>query len=413
MILFKWGSTKNVVEIYFRFRRSRMTPLSSAKDRKMPFEMAKIVRKTPFKVGKIMRKTFNFHRLGSVKRKSNCGIFDKLPIELLHHIFELLTLSDIGQLSLTSEAFGLKITDWIWTLTCLKRSNVAFTKVFLPNFSPMSPIPAANAMKNAIFKVYMEEQPKLNEFGVLCKRLTCLSHTSCRVSFAFTAFESSLKKHWEVVLSKQPDMSVDWIKAMHLVQFMKMLHTFMRGWDESEFKNILQQINKSFDITIKLSTMIDTPDVTTVDLNLEMTLRLLLRSLVWDLVGDDYALRASWVLTTMKHFVGDNVKSQAIFLLIAFGYTCDDTNDHYTKPDTLSYYQRNLLEDIHNHTDWECYGELPPDDFHDGKKMFYSLAQAICCCMSYSIKWKEEMLSKVLRKIFSTPKPWLLSLIHI
>jgi len=44
--------------------------------------------------------------------------------------------------------------------------------------------------KKEILTLYLNTQPKLDEYGVLCKRLTCLSHTNQRMQFAFTGLQN-------------------------------------------------------------------------------------------------------------------------------------------------------------------------------------------------------------------------------
>merc|ERR1719369_1590894 len=127
-----------------------------------------------------------------------------------------------------------------------------------------------------------------------------------------------------MIESRKPLLSDDWIRAMHFVQFMKMLHTFTRGWDESEFIGVLNQLDHSFHITNKFANLIEMSDVSKVPLEVEMKLRLMLRSLVWDLVGDDYSLRASWISSTLRYFSGNDSKQQAMFFLVTFGYSCED-----------------------------------------------------------------------------------------
>ena len=38
--------------------------------------------------------------------------------------------------------------------------------------------------------------------------------------------------------------------------------------------------------------------------------------------------------------------------------------------------------------------------------MFYTLAQAVCSCMTAVKMWKEELLVPVLDQLFRTPSPW-------
>ena len=61
---------------------------------------------------------------------------------------------------------------------------------------------------------------------------------------------------------------------------------------------------------------------------------------------------------------------------------------------------------IHNHADWDAFTETSPIDFHDGKGVFYTLAQATCSIVNYSAEWGAEALPDVLLELFKTPEPW-------
>ena len=49
--------------------------------------------------------------------------------------------------------------------------------------------------------------------------------------------------------------SQDWIGCIHLLQFMKMMHTFTRGWESGELSSLLTQLDKSFKISEDLKTV--------------------------------------------------------------------------------------------------------------------------------------------------------------
>lgn len=97
-----------------------------------------------------------------------------------------------------------------------------------------------------------------------------------------------------------------------------MLHTFTRGWDETEFVPVIKIMVKYFGVKKALTTILKAKDVnefTNIPLALEMRTRLTLRGLVWDMVGDDFAHRASWVLATINQLIGNHARQQAIFFL--------------------------------------------------------------------------------------------------
>ena len=115
-------------------------------------------------------------------------------------------------------------------------------------------------------------------------------------------------------------------------------------------------------------------------------------------------------MAVLNYFAKDRPWLQALVLLSMFGPICEDTDDHYGGEDLsmiLTFDQLHILEELNNHTDWELVTEYSPDDFHEGKKMFFTLAQAICSCMSYSNVWKEGMSSDVLDMMFQTPTLWM------
>jgi len=365
----------------------------------------------PFKIYKLRRKSFTLPPRNQVSEiQDNCGDFDCLPNEMLHLIFEYLSLSHIGQLALSSDAFKRKIMNWIWTLKCQNRATIEFNRLFM---GPEPTYPGEPSLKSEILNVYLSTQPKLDEFGVLCKRLTSLDSTVDRIQFALTAFDHCIGRHCDqidarILAKKMIPASKDWIEAIHLLQFMKMMNTFTKGWARSELNGLFRQLDRSFGISSDI-VMITTTDPIFVPLEVELRLRMLLRSLTWDLAGDDYGDRANLIMATLKYFIGldSEPRPQAIFFLTIFGLSCDDIATHYEKPNTLSHYKMNILDDLHNHTDWTSFTDMMPFDFRDGRKMFLVLAQAICCCLTHESEWKNNMLSPMLDEIFKIPGEWL------
>ena len=189
-----------------------------------------------------------------------------------------------------------------------------------------------------------------------------------------------------------------------------MLHTFTRGWDETEFVPVIKIMVKYFGVKKALTTILKAKDVnefTNLPLALEMRTRLTLRGLVWDMVGDDFAHRASWVLATINQLIGNHARQQAIFFLTVFGFVCEDSADHWGEPSEMTVAQKLMFEELNNHTDWQAYIEWAPGDFHEGKNMFSILSQAICSCMSYNQQWKDSIMTDILDEMFCIPGPWM------
>jgi hypothetical protein len=162
-------------------------------------------------------------------------------------------------LALTSEGFRAKVASWISTVMCKKRAILTFSPVFAKGYKMREQVSGG---RNGPLKTYLDEIPTLNEFGVLCKRLTCLFPTKDRVKFAMSKFDGILKKHQSILdeeeaktpLFDQPTTPPDdWIRSMHVLQLMRMVHTLTRGWDETEYVHILQTVDKIFGINPKLT----------------------------------------------------------------------------------------------------------------------------------------------------------------
>lgn len=113
--------------------------------------------------------------------------------------------------------------------------------------------------RSVVLKQYLTEVPKLDNLAILCKRLTCLNSTNFRVKYSFNHFANCLaikKENLQCQLKrKNIDIPDQWIDAILLLQFMRMLQTLSRGWDEAEFEKILGFIDQRFKITPKIITV--------------------------------------------------------------------------------------------------------------------------------------------------------------
>ena len=116
-----------------------------------------------------------------------------------------------------------------------------------------------------------------------------------------------------IQLEIEQDIPREWIHAMHTLHFMRMMHTFTRGWEETEFFIVLAQLDKNFEMTKKLTEvnslkmvpffsslytiyvifqMYQAEELQFFDLDTEMKIRLFLRTLCWEVCGTNYGLRA-------------------------------------------------------------------------------------------------------------------------
>ena len=91
----------------------------------------------------------------------------------------------------------------------------------------------------------------------------------------------------------------EWQVVEDTIQFMTMLHSFIRGWDESEFPPLLKELDRRFGIKAKAARLFAVAETGDIDMGgsgkilaSEMELRLFARCLTWDLAGNDYGHRA-------------------------------------------------------------------------------------------------------------------------
>jgi len=343
-----------------------------------------------------------------------------LPTEILFEVMSYLPLSDVGTLALTSYQLRNVVGQWIPSTRCLARSKLVNPPAFQVsnNGHPQS-------VQNILEMLVKDHQSnkKLNPFAVLCKRMTCLYNTRGRLRYAFQMFSKSaeFKKTSRKGCQTDAKKNREWEVTESTIRFMDMVHTFVRGWDESEFPLILCELDRKFRLGDKGRKVMSSNKREEACLASEMELRMYTRCLAWDLAGNDYGHRAAWLLAIMDFFVGSGskvtnmdhvVQGQATMLTLMFGPACEDNSGHYsgqgepTGP-ALSQAQKVVVNELNNHTDWSAFTETVAEDFHTGKAMFYGLAQAVCSCLSASVAWKEDFATRVVDKLFVTPKPWL------
>ncbi|TRY63560.1 hypothetical protein TCAL_08697 [Tigriopus californicus] len=332
-----------------------------------------------------------------------CGPFHGIPLEIRYLILDYLTFFDLGQLSLTNRVFRTWVAAWLQSRPALVR--LPDLRTFLTS-SPikklMSPPLASGSPESAeaMALIGLQSQPHV-AFALLCKRLTFLYGSQERIRFANRYFDLALKS-----CQSQSPQSEDWEDTLVVIVYFQMLHAFTRGWDESEFSQVIAAAELRFGIQSQLSRFVKSDKREDVCVVSEMHLRLVLRSLTWDFVGKDYTLRATWILTIIRRFVWQSPRAEAMTFFLLFGPTCDDNVSHYEALGLVNRSQRVVMEELNNHADWSRFEDSNPEDFHEGKAMFYTLAQAICSCVNANKKWRTEHVNRVLDELFKVPRPW-------
>ena len=127
-------------------------------------------------------------------------------------------------MALVSESMSVQVVDWMSTQSCLQRSMSGFTRFFHPGFTYSSIPPYAT--KNKQFEIFLSDFPQLDDFGVMCKRITCLNDTRKRLNFSVEAFLRALDLHTEMIKERMSKgeispLSTDWIHVINFVQFCK------------------------------------------------------------------------------------------------------------------------------------------------------------------------------------------------
>ena len=99
-------------------------------------------------------------------------------------------------------------------------------------------------------------------------------------------------------------------------------------------------------------------------------------------------------------------KGQATILSLMFGPSCSENTTYYKSKEDyneLTPNQKIVINEIINNTNWSVFIEDVANTYHEGKAMFYTLAQAVC---SLSPAWRSELSVAVIDALFQTPKPW-------
>ena len=223
-------------------------------------------------------------RVASFFGPSDLGpLFSSLPPELLLEILSYLPLGDIGNLSRANRAFWVQIRGWVSSKSCLYRVPVAF-RAFKADDEDLSASPSASDWISWSFRDVLRPS---RSFATLLKRLTFGFPSGERIRLAFDLFDMAIGRD-----STFAERSEDWFVTLHRFQFSAMLQTFTRGWDVSEYDGVLTALDARFGISAKLERFFSSVRREDVKVALEMDVRLLLRSLVWDFAGNDYGHRA-------------------------------------------------------------------------------------------------------------------------
>jgi len=399
---------------------------------------------------------------GQAGRWASAGIalssrIERLPTELAHHLFEFMDFKDLGNLALANKTLRKAVAGYVPTKACLAKvcppalavqgdANIRVEQESVATMAAALEVVAQHALppakvkedrrrkkgersteantnildKNKLtaLKKHPKPWPVMAGFAVLVKRLTALQSTHERLVWAFRVFDSALEIgesaaadkarkdatitcHLHGRFSPWPAESCDWRETLRTLRMAAMMHTFTLGWDNSELPAVVRILDGHYGLTDALDRASKASDNGDVNVCAEMRMRLVIRAFSWEMAGEDYAHRAHWLISFAERLVGNNVQKQAILFYMAFGPACPD-GDHLEDPDTVCVGCLKLMGELNNHADWTRFASETPVDFHEGKEMFYNLAQAVCCCMTAVKAWAERSMVDVLDGLFSS-----------
>ncbi|CAB4062214.1 unnamed protein product [Lepeophtheirus salmonis] len=313
------------------------------------------------------------------------GAFEVLPLEVAYLVFEWIPLEQLGNLGLTSERMRILLSNWTLSPNCLRRAS--------------------------------ETSASLCSFSILCKRVTSLLNTRERIKFMISRFHKSLMLRSCEMKDIIPPLPPRQINHDHLVDYFihfgLMLAKFIGGWDESEYNSLFQALDKMFFISSRLDkymTYIASSATSYArnifrrdgcvkkDLqNTEKQLRLITRSLWWDMSDSEYTFpfRLGIIIylmfgPTLSHWPEEETPSQV-----------DGNNNDPT------FYKRMLRNDLFTNINWDFMINHTPTDFQEGKKVFNRIAQCVCHLSQSSRLWRKTSLIQVLDILFQFPGEWM------
>ena len=77
----------------------------------------------------------------------------------------------------------------------------------------------------------------------------------CQMATNSVFFQKSKHLNMSAWDKELATISEDWIGSIHILQFMKMMHTFTKGWEMDEVQGLIKQLDTSYGISSDLFTV--------------------------------------------------------------------------------------------------------------------------------------------------------------
>ena len=279
---------------------------------------------------------------------------EELPQELFVHIISGLSLSAVGNLSLTgSSIIKDRIIDWIMSRSFQKK---------ISSLLDMS-------AQSLVTEDGLESWRKVtSEFGLLTKKLSMLHGTSYRLRL-LSAWYGRLEA---LVLSENEEAT--WFRFLGSVGLASALDSFTLGWDEVEYNRILGWLREDFG-----------GDQTR-----------LLRQYLWQYVRSDQS-RGSWTAWILNTFTANGFEA-ARLLMCLFG----PAHINFPPPDhvQMSSYQQRVLNTALGRPDYHSLQIFHSNTFRHAELRFADLGKSLSFLLS-SHSVSQNYVLTVLNSLFN------------
>ena len=299
----------------------------------------------------------------------NINHLEHLPEEVLYLLFQFLSPHDIGHLALTAKTMRNLVETWVDTNVCVHH--------LIPGRA------LENGREEDRFKLKLTV---CRQFAVLAKRTTFLYNTQRRLELV-TQWFGRLNTHINGSLTG------DWGKVTDVVCYSALLQTFSRGWDESEFPRVVEQLDDRYSFGQTMVKLLQGgKGKNRVSDQEEAELRLVLRSFFWDQAHEG-AAGTAW-LSQLLLQNNLSYRQQAVLLYLVLGPVC--VEHKLSERRDYDKFQLETIQLLYTPADWAAPQMTTPDFFEEARDMFSDIGRGLQCLQSTDIS-PAQLLSAVFR----------------
>ncbi len=139
----------------------------------------------------------------------------------------------------------MRVSQWISTTRCSKRAIETLRGKVLAEEIDFKSLPSPNVGPEDFIKAYVVNGKLLNDYAILLKKTSMLFATRDRAKHCLRMMLDACNGYF--LNSKPGELNtVPWVRTMQFVQFTTMVQTFTRGWDDTEFRFVIENLDKAF-----------------------------------------------------------------------------------------------------------------------------------------------------------------------